>query len=326
MKIITNKSACLPIPKPIPPDWENLRRQVASQAGRHAIIAGGAIRDHILGLPVRDIDIFVLGMSALSAKEIFGADIIEYAGVEEAKHQYRSQNGLTVNLVFSRYNNAYEVLEHFDLGICRAGRDGWDYVVTDDFEFDRRNLTITTFYPSPSGHQDRVLAKLRPIGFKLAETVQKRAIDFSKGDLHYKKTAKHRKNDKPRFDRFPYDNYTVGISVAAREVTERVHRLANPQYPDLTAREVVIDAATKDYYNEGMPPWPISRAGFTCGDVLMVLEFDLTNQTLACWLASEEEDGKTPILMVDEADWKFGDDESWSRGSRPSECGVPTLH
>ena len=172
MKIITNNSTSLSIPKPIPREWENLRRKVASEAGRHAIIAGGAIRDHILGLPVKDIDIFVLGMSAESAKEIFGADIIEYAGVEEAKHQYRSQNGLTVDLVFSKYNNVQEVLEHFDLGICRVAWDGWDYVLTDDLEFDRHNLKLTTFYPSPSGHRDRVLAKLRPIGFQLGETVQ----------------------------------------------------------------------------------------------------------------------------------------------------------
>jgi hypothetical protein len=172
MTIITNNSAGLSILKRIPREWENLRRKVASEAGRHAIIAGGAIRDHILGLPVKDIDIFVLGMSAESAKEIFGADIIEYAGVEEAKHQHRSQNGLTVDLVFSRCNNVREVLEHFDLGICRVAWDGWDYVLTDDFEFDRRNLKLTTFYPSPSGHRDRILAKLRPLGFQLAETVQ----------------------------------------------------------------------------------------------------------------------------------------------------------
>ena len=171
MKIIINNSASLSILKPIPREWENLRRKVASEAGRHAIIAGGAIRDHILGLPVKDIDIFVLGMSAQSAKQIFGADIIEYADVEEAKHQYRSQNGLTVDLVFSRYNNVQEVLEHFDLGICRVAWDGWDYVLTDDFECDRDNLKLTTFYSSPSGHRDRILAKLRPIGFQLAETV-----------------------------------------------------------------------------------------------------------------------------------------------------------
>jgi len=172
MEIITKKSPCVSIPKPIPPEWEILRRKVASQAGRHTIIAGGAIRDHILGLPVRDIDIFVLGMSAQSAKQIFGADIIDYAGVEEAIHQCRTEDGLAADLVFSRYDNVQEVLEHFDLGICRVGWDGWDYVFTDDFEFDRRNAKITTFYPSTSGHRDRVLAKLRPIGFELGGTVR----------------------------------------------------------------------------------------------------------------------------------------------------------
>jgi hypothetical protein len=44
MKVIGNNSAGVSIPKPIPPEWEFLRRKVASQAGRHAIIAGGAIR------------------------------------------------------------------------------------------------------------------------------------------------------------------------------------------------------------------------------------------------------------------------------------------
>ena len=44
MKIISNNSTGLYTLKPIPPKWENLRRKVASQAGRHAIIAGGAIR------------------------------------------------------------------------------------------------------------------------------------------------------------------------------------------------------------------------------------------------------------------------------------------
>jgi hypothetical protein len=165
-----------------------------------------------------------------------------------------------------------------------------------------------------------------PISYDAAARRLKQAIDLFKDDFRDKKAVKRRGNKKPRFDGFPYDNYTVGISVAAREVIERLHRLANPQYPDLTAREVVIDGATKEYHNESMPPWPISRAEFRCGDALLVLEFDLANQTLACWLASEEENGKTPTVMVDEADWKFGDDESWSRSSPPSERGAHTLH
>jgi len=44
MNIINNNSANLSVLKPIPPEWENLRRKVASEARRHAIIAGEAIR------------------------------------------------------------------------------------------------------------------------------------------------------------------------------------------------------------------------------------------------------------------------------------------
>ena len=167
MKIITHNSTDLSILKPIPLEWETLRRKVASQAGRHAIIAGGAIRDHILGLPVKDIDIFVLGMRAQAAKQIFGADIIEYAGVEEAKHQYRTPDGLKVDLIFSRYDNVQEVLEYFDLGICRVAWDGWDYVVTDDFEFDRRNTLVGRQAPE-HGRRTVNSVQFQPTGNRLA--------------------------------------------------------------------------------------------------------------------------------------------------------------
>ena len=133
-----------------------MRRKISHKAGRHAVIAGGAIRDLILGLPVKDIDIFVLGMTAQAAREIFNAQIVEYAGVEEAKHQYRTNGGLTGDLVFSQYDNVRDVLAHFDLGVCRVAWDG-DFIVTDDFEADRQAGKITTFYPSPAGHRDRVL-------------------------------------------------------------------------------------------------------------------------------------------------------------------------
>ena len=152
---------------PIPDQWEVLRRSVSSKAGRHAIIAGGAIRDHLLGLPVKDVDIFISGMPAQAAKQIFNADVVEYAGVEEAKHQYVTTKGLTVDLVFSRFDNVPEVLAHFDLGICRIAWDGNTLLGTEDFHRDLTMKTVTTFYPSSSGHSDRVMAKLAPLGFKL---------------------------------------------------------------------------------------------------------------------------------------------------------------
>jgi hypothetical protein len=116
---------------------------------------------------VKDVDVFVLGMSAQAAKEIFSADIVEYAGVEEAKHQYQTSDGLTVDLIFSRFDNVQEVLDHFDLGICRIAWDGNTVLGTEDFYRDLTTKTVTVFIPSTSGHADRVIAKLRPLGFKL---------------------------------------------------------------------------------------------------------------------------------------------------------------
>ncbi len=67
-----------------------------------------------------------------------------------------------------------EVLEHFDLGICRIAWDGWDYVIPEEFERDWGQKKITTFFPSPSGHRDRVLAKLKPVGFSLGDDLYAR--------------------------------------------------------------------------------------------------------------------------------------------------------
>jgi hypothetical protein len=164
----------------IPDSWENVRKSVSNKAGRHAIIAGGAIRDHLLGLPQKDVDIFVLGMSAALAKEIFNADIVEYAGVEKAKHQYQTVDGLIVDLVFSQFDNVQDVLEHFDLGICRIAWDGVSLLHTknNDFHRDLSNKTVTQFYPSPSGHADRVMRKLAPLGFTLKSPNDDDADDF----------------------------------------------------------------------------------------------------------------------------------------------------
>jgi Poly A polymerase head domain len=157
---------------PIPSDWETLRPKISHEAGRHAVIAGGAVRDHILGLTVKDIDIFVLGMTAEAAQDIFNADIFEYAGVEEARAEYPSLNGVPVDLVFSQHSNVYDVLDHFDLGICRVAWDG-EFMLTDDFANDLGKRTITSFYPSPRGHGKRVLDKLAPLGFHMGESVVK---------------------------------------------------------------------------------------------------------------------------------------------------------
>ena len=118
------------------------------------------------------LDLLARGETAEAARDIFNADIVEYAGAEEAKAEYPSLNGVPVDLVFSRHSNVYDVLDHFDLGICRAAWDG-EFMLTDDFANDLGKRTITSFYPSPRGHGKRVLDKLAPLGFHMGEQVVK---------------------------------------------------------------------------------------------------------------------------------------------------------
>ena len=183
--------------EPIPKEWEEARRRISSEAGHHTIIAGGAIRDHVLGLPAKDIDIFVLGMSARAANETFGAEITEYAGVEEAKHHYQPLgNGLPdIDLVFSQYTNVRDVLADFDLGICRVAWDGWDFVITDDFARDLHERTITVFDNSYADHRNRVVAKLGPHGFKMINS--KLDVDDIRKFAHHRGyRLMHRRDDK----------------------------------------------------------------------------------------------------------------------------------
>lgn len=156
--------------KPIPERWEQLRLSISSQAGRHAIIAGGAIRDHLLGIPIKDIDVFVLGMPAEAAKTIFNAEIVEYSGVKEASHRFCTIDGLPVDLVFSRFDHVDEVLASFDLAICQAAWNGLKYVLTDEFKRDFEDRSITVLRPSEGGHLERIVAKPEPHGFKVGAT------------------------------------------------------------------------------------------------------------------------------------------------------------
>jgi hypothetical protein len=171
---------------PIPEQWEHLRHSVSRRAGRSAVIAGGAIRDHILGVPVKDLDIFVMGLSDDAAREIFGA-IRMYVGYVDnsagARTQYVSESGIAVDLVFLHLDHPKQVLDRFDLGICRVCWDGTTILATEDFHRDLTERTISQFYPSPSGHADRVMAKLGPLGFRWNEHVRPQPINGGRRDL-----------------------------------------------------------------------------------------------------------------------------------------------
>src|SRR5215203_3789058 len=44
----------------IPPEWERVRQDMVNIFGKPAILAGGSVRDHLLGIPINDLDVFIL--------------------------------------------------------------------------------------------------------------------------------------------------------------------------------------------------------------------------------------------------------------------------
>ena len=162
--------------RPIPVEWENARRYIASVTEHPAIIAGGALRDNILGIPIKDVDIFVLGLHSQMAYYLFGAERVENFEYDYGDHHARLANanilGVNVDLVTLSHATLKTVLENFDLGICRIAWDGYHLHITDDFMHDYTEKTITSFCRSVSDHRDRVADKLAPLGFKtqLADT------------------------------------------------------------------------------------------------------------------------------------------------------------
>ena len=114
----------------------------------NAHIAGGYLRDHILGRVPKDIDVFVHhgAFKAIQHDLINkGFEITRVIHPERfrsnpeicAAADYRSPEGYLINLTgLSRPVTIQENLERFDFGICRVGFDGSKLVRHPDFDRD----------------------------------------------------------------------------------------------------------------------------------------------------------------------------------------------
>lgn len=130
----------------IPNQWIDMARR------HHGIIAGGCLRDTILGKPMKDVDIFVEGLI-------------------QAEDANAYMNGYKVeNLTYGGFD--YQICKHrfgsdfmstFDLGICKVSYDPVEgYVFSQDFVQDIAKRTITvlrTDMPNHEEHLARVVAK-----------------------------------------------------------------------------------------------------------------------------------------------------------------------
>jgi hypothetical protein len=154
---------------PVPAAWESIRTIVSMRAeNRPVIIAGGAMRDHLLGIPVNDLDVFILEITHEKAAEIFNADIYcsPYDGKMHSQHQHETIGHIDVDLVFTVYKTSKEVLDDFDLGICKAAWDGANFIIHDDFVRDVSRGIVSVSGAEFGNHRERLIQKLTPYGFE----------------------------------------------------------------------------------------------------------------------------------------------------------------
>jgi hypothetical protein len=119
------------------------------------------------------------------------------------------------------------------------------------------------------------------------------------------RTKKTRINpqNKLKFEGFPYQAYTVGVTKAAQTAIETemaAFHTAHPNLEPITVGEFVKDMATLLYQDVGLPSKIVS--GFTVNlpqqGGSLTISCNQQDQFLACCLTSENEDDKTLELHL----------------------------
>jgi hypothetical protein len=127
-----------------------------------------------------------------------------------------------------------------------------------------------------------------------------------------------------RFDGFPYENYIIGITKAARELMERgFDRGDFSGLPDdVTSTDIIRAIAHDKFHKNGMPPTMTAQFRFQISDTpLLTVQIEQGEQTLACWVSEESKDGKIPVVIVDPEDCPY------CNGTLPPPEGhSPTIH
>jgi hypothetical protein len=109
---------------------------------------------------------------------------------------------------------------------------------------------------------------------------------------------------KKSYKGLPYENYSIGVSEAAREVIEPV--LCDHKDTDnITVRELIKVMATDTYREKGMPPMMAGQFQFGVRGVSLTVQIDQGEQSLACWVSEESDNGKVPVIIMDSEDCPY---------------------
>lgn len=153
---------------PVPAAWEEARKAVEEKAGHPVILAGGALLNNLLGLPVNDLDMFIMGIPLVEALSRFNLDaqaVQTYGGLEFVKHAHMEFAGQDCDLIFL-HGRERDPIWDFDLDICQISWDGEKFEYSNAFIealYTKKFHTVGGFL---SDHLNRVKAKLAPLGFE----------------------------------------------------------------------------------------------------------------------------------------------------------------
>lgn len=141
---------------------------------RYSVIAGGAVRDWLLGREVKDIDVWVPAVPGMDyqplLEKVYGPVQVmpTYTGRVGVERVYHGGNlehdGLPVQVIeFSEYSALpafrQEVVDQFDFGLCRAGYGLHGLMITQEFLADVENHRFTLLRCDDQSDFDRSTAR-----------------------------------------------------------------------------------------------------------------------------------------------------------------------
>lgn len=134
-------------------DCTEAAKNLCSTFGKeNVILAGGAVRDHLLGRKIRDFDFYIRNIRG----DIFDPDTqsqLQFVG-QNYDHQHLDGiievwrwNKYNSDIIFVKEDPRIHIRKHFDLGICMAYFDFVTnkYETTKEFDRDYDNKTLTHY-------------------------------------------------------------------------------------------------------------------------------------------------------------------------------------
>ncbi len=147
-----------------PAEWDFILRRIENVTGNQAVLAGGAVRDTILGKQVKDLDIFVTATPGL--RECLIREFGAWDKIQDIPEAYtKGMKGVYSVLAFDppsalrtppiniillrRARTPLEVVQRMDFGICQACHTlAFGTEATNAFLVDAMQWTFTLVAPN----------------------------------------------------------------------------------------------------------------------------------------------------------------------------------